>query len=355
MMRIIKKIMLTIWLSVLLIASVDAQSINTIYGTFDVDEPVLLELLESQAMQRIKGVKHTGICYFVHDTYDFTRYDHCVGVWILSRMFGAALPEQVAALLHDASHTAFSHVGDMVFDHRGQDSYQDDIHESYIKQTDAYTVLQKYNLHYVICNHATGTFTILDQDLPDLCTDRIEYNLHVGLLENMLTQNDVMHILAHIKYDGGRWYFDDVDVAYQFGMISVRLTQDLWGSAWNGFINQCCARALKRALQINLISLDDIHFGIDWDIWNKLIASPDDTIAYNIVCCKNYRFAYAVVGADDAYDYYYKPKCRAVNPWIKTADGFKRLTELREDYAVVFQQLQDVCKAGYYIQLKSPY
>lgn len=346
--------MYSLWLSLILIIPLVAQPIDTIYGTYDVTEPVLLELLQSDAMRRIQHVEHTGIGYFVRDPYRFTRYDHCVGVWIITRIFGAEVQEQVAALLHDASHTAFSHVGDMVFDHHGPDSYQDAIHESYIKQTDAYAILQKYDMSHVVSDAAKETFNILEQDLPDLCADRIEYNLHAGLLEKLFTQDDVMRILSHIHYDAGRWFFDDIDAAYQFGMATVCLTRDVWGSAWNGFINQCCARALKRALQINLITLHDMHFGTDQNIWDKLIASSDQIIAYNIACCKQYDAAHEVVSEHDVYDYYYRPKCRAVNPWITTEDGFKRLTELRADYADAYQQLQDACKAGYYIRFSLP-
>jgi len=50
-----------------------------------------------------------------------TRFDHSVGVMLLIRKLGAGsspasalLKEQVAALLHDVSHTAFSHVIDYV-------------------------------------------------------------------------------------------------------------------------------------------------------------------------------------------------------------------------------------------------
>ena len=48
-------------------------------------------------------------------TQPITRYEHSVGVMLLARRVGGGLREQVAALLHDVSHTAFSHVIDHVF------------------------------------------------------------------------------------------------------------------------------------------------------------------------------------------------------------------------------------------------
>lgn len=337
-------------LSVVLTSSVFAHQVTTVFGLLNVQEPVLLELMHSQAMQRIKEVKHTGIGYFVHDSYDLTRYDHCIGVWHICAMFGASVQEQAAAMLHDASHTAFSHVGDMIFDHKGIDSYQDEIHENYIARTDAYQILKNYGMTDVICDQAKHTFRILEQDLPDLCADRIEYNLHVGLLEGLLTNDDVHRILAHINYKDGIWYFDDVDAAYQFSMTSVALTRDMWGSAWNGFINYCCAQAIKRAMALGIISYEDIHFGVDLDLWQRLISSSDAIIIEHITRCKHYEHMHRLVSADDSYDYHYKPKCRAVNPLIKVDADLKRLTDVRDDYAAIYKQLQDACRAGYYIR-----
>src|SRR5690242_7788429 len=89
--------------------------LQTIYGTFEIQEPVIIDLLESQAMQRLKKINQHGINDVVNPEYAFSRYDHSVGVFILTRMFGGSLEEQVAALLHDVSHTVFSHVGDLIF------------------------------------------------------------------------------------------------------------------------------------------------------------------------------------------------------------------------------------------------
>lgn len=52
------------------------------------------------------------------------RYDHSVGVMLLIRMLGGTLEEQIAGLLHDVSHTAFSHVADYVFENRDEDYHE---------------------------------------------------------------------------------------------------------------------------------------------------------------------------------------------------------------------------------------
>ena len=54
-----------------------------------------------------------------------THFEHSLGAFILVRRLDAALDEQIAALLHDASHTAFSHVHALRYegiDYHGHDS-----------------------------------------------------------------------------------------------------------------------------------------------------------------------------------------------------------------------------------------
>ncbi len=93
---------------------------DAVYGATEITEPVLLDLMESCAMQRLKGISQHGVTALLGITPAFTRFDHSVGVMLLVRRLGASIEEQVAALLHDISHTAFSHVIDFVFnDHSG--------------------------------------------------------------------------------------------------------------------------------------------------------------------------------------------------------------------------------------------
>ncbi|MCJ7703374.1 MAG: HD domain-containing protein, partial [Anaerolineales bacterium] len=83
---------------------------DPVYGPVEITEPVLLDLMESRAIQRLHGVLQHGVSALVGITSPTSRFEHSVGALLLVRRLGASLEEQVAALLHDISHTAFSHV-----------------------------------------------------------------------------------------------------------------------------------------------------------------------------------------------------------------------------------------------------
>src|SRR5688500_7796340 len=99
--------------------------LDPVYGSCESTEPVLLEVMESAAMQRLRGVLQHGISGLIGITNPTTRFEHSVGAMLLVRRLGAAVPEQMAALLHDVSHTAFSHVIDYVYGSHDSQSYHD--------------------------------------------------------------------------------------------------------------------------------------------------------------------------------------------------------------------------------------
>ena len=152
-------------------------NLETIYGNFEINDPVIIELLSHPMMLRLKNIRQYGVNYYVIKSETYHRYEHSVGVYLLLKKYGASLKEQVAGLLHDVSHTVFSHVGEWIFDHKdGLSSYQDDNHDSFLKATGFAEILEKHGFTLASINHKHNNFSLLEQDLPDLCLDRIEYN-----------------------------------------------------------------------------------------------------------------------------------------------------------------------------------
>ncbi|HUB93002.1 MAG TPA: HD domain-containing protein [Verrucomicrobiae bacterium] len=85
---------------------------DRVYGSAEVNSNVLLDLINSQPVQRLKGIAQFGIPDEFYHKQNYSRYEHSVGVMILLQRLGASEEEQIAGLLHDVSHTAFSHVID---------------------------------------------------------------------------------------------------------------------------------------------------------------------------------------------------------------------------------------------------
>jgi len=74
---------------------------DKIFGKVKINEPVLLELLKSPPILRLKSISQFGVPDKYYHIKNFNRYEHSMGVMILLRKLGATPEEQIAGLLHD--------------------------------------------------------------------------------------------------------------------------------------------------------------------------------------------------------------------------------------------------------------
>ena len=113
---------------------------DALYGEFEIDG-VLEELILSKPVQRLKEIHQAGAGFLVNSRWTITRFEHSIGVMLLIRQFGGSLEEQVAGLLHDVSHTAFSHVVDVVLENEAED-YHEELFMDVIKQSSIPAILE---------------------------------------------------------------------------------------------------------------------------------------------------------------------------------------------------------------------
>lgn len=331
--------------------------LTTLYGATDIDEPVLVELIKSPAFQRLKDIRQYGVvCHARQNEPEYTRFQHSLGVFFLTRRFGAPLTEQIAALLHDVSHTVFSHVGDRLFDSNyfvfGNNSYQDNIHEWYLEKSGIMEILHRHNMSQACDPETKKTQLCFEQPSPDLCADRIEYNITGGYIDKMLTFDEVLAISNSLHFENGHWFFDAQDQAKRFAEVSVELSEQRWGAAWSVFIDQCAAAAMKRAVTLGLITQDDVNFSTDDAVWGKLTASNDTEIMANIDHIKNYK-DHLEMTVQSPEVMHLRGKFSGTNPLVKTANGFERIRDLDNGFNSFFESVKVAITNGYYAQTRS--
>jgi HD superfamily phosphohydrolase len=328
-------------------------TLNTIYGVYTVTDPAIIDLIKSNAVQRLKKVDQYGIFSIICKEHpSFTRYEHSIGVFVLLRRFGASREEQIAGLLHDVSHTVFSHVGDYVFKHFDfKKSYQDDIHEWYLKQTDVPQILQKHGLSFDIVNYKNSVYRLLEQDLPDICADRLEYNLRGGLVEGLINEQDVEEILDDITFENGIWLFHTPEIARKFLSIPLYLTQYVWGSIDEYFISSFFAHALRRAVEIGLVKKEELHFSTDKVIWDRLLQSDDSVIKEDFTFVKNYKQAYHITSKEHCDNVVVK-KFRGIDPLLKQDNGtILRLSMIDKQYARDYWRKRKKSEDGFFVKI----
>jgi HD superfamily phosphohydrolase len=171
---------------------------DDLYGDHTISEPVLVELLCSPTLQRLIGVCQHGVSGLLGLTPKVTRFEHSVGAFLLVRKVRASVEEQVAALLHDVSHTTLSHVIDWALSRPGEGSFHEVHKARYVKTTP---------LPQILAKHGFGDLKALNEDLyplvempsPHLCADRLDYSLRDAVSFGKLELGDAQRVFAALK------------------------------------------------------------------------------------------------------------------------------------------------------------
>jgi HD superfamily phosphohydrolase len=179
--------------------------IDRIYGEFKVDG-ILEEIIRSKPVQRLKGIHQGGASYLVNPNWNVTRYEHSIGVMLLIKKLGGSLEEQIAGLLHDISHTAFSHVIDFVIENDEED-YHEKIVKTVIEGSDIPNILNKYGYDYKEIVLDDSAWSILEQPAPNLCADRVDYTLRDMSAYGQISPQEVRQFLENLTVNDGKMFF----------------------------------------------------------------------------------------------------------------------------------------------------
>lgn len=116
---------------------------DKIYGDQIIDAQLVLDIINTKEMQRLKGINQYGTHAFVSKMFNTTRFEHCLGVYFLLKKFNASFEEQIAGLIHDIPHTVFSHVVDYVYDDIENQEHHEEHHSRIIKNSKISDLLKK--------------------------------------------------------------------------------------------------------------------------------------------------------------------------------------------------------------------
>src|SRR6056297_2651843 len=77
---------------------------DRVYGVEEINEPVLIDIINSSEMERLKNVSQLGLPEEYYNRKVFSREEHSLGVLVNLRRIGANLKEQIAGSIHDINH-----------------------------------------------------------------------------------------------------------------------------------------------------------------------------------------------------------------------------------------------------------
>ncbi|MBU4421914.1 HD domain-containing protein [Candidatus Parcubacteria bacterium] len=295
---------------------------DKIYGEFEISEPVLVDLINSRALQRLKGIAQFGPPEEFYHQKGFMRYEHSVGVFLLLRKLGASPGEQISGLLHDASHTAFSHVIDTVLGDPSIEDFQDKNHLERLLKSDIKPILEKYGIDiYEIAD--CESFVLLECNAPNLCADRIDYTLReLAICENIKLAKELANNL--MIYDN-KIIFKNLGLTRQFADIYLRYNREHWSGFEAVSRYYQLAQILKEAFLKKYLDMKDI-WGEDKELIDKIYKSGDVLLITKLEAMRDKETTVR-------FGILHSKKFRYVDPQILFDDKVQRLSALDKNYA----------------------
>lgn len=311
---------------------------DSVFGLITIDNPLVLDLLASPSMVRLKEIDQAGYVHPFRPTEDkVTRFEHSLGVYWLLKLFNAPFEEQLAGLIHDVSHTVFSHCADYLGSHEAQQkqTYQDDVFDEFVRKSEIPSILSRYGID-VSSLLDDSLFPLKETSLPDLCADRIDYSLRNAIAAHAYTQEEVLSLLRSLSTENSKWLFHTVDAGLQFATLFAYMNTNLYTPLESAAMLHTVGCALRYALDKGFLTFDDLYT-TDQHVLDVLFhyASEDPDLQILVDRMNN-----RVPFAHDPENFHAIVFCksRVVDPLCRSSTGIGRLSEFHPQWKSILQK-----------------
>lgn len=228
---------------------------DILYGTWSLPAGVA-RIIACPTFQRLRRVSQSGASKYANPCKTVTRFDHSIGVYLLLRRLGAPELEQIAGLLHDISHTAFSHVIDIVYYSEEQD-FHEGIKAEFLNRPDLSATLKQSGFQ-VEDFLSDERYTLLEQPLPALCADRIDYSLRGAVTVGEISPPAAQAILDNLVVHQGQIVMRSPAVAQEYRSLFKRMNDTYWASQRENYLYEILARAIEIGLEGGILNRADL-------------------------------------------------------------------------------------------------
>ena len=224
----------------------------------------LKEFAQTEAMLRLRDVgmdcalEYTSFPRF-QNIVPYHRYEHSVGVGLITWHFTNDRTMSVAALLHDIATPCFSHVVDFLNnDHMTQESTEADTEMVIRNDRGIMSLLTKYGMSVdeVKDYHR---YPIADNDRPKLSADRLEYTLTNMYRYEGCSVKEIQAVYEDITVnpEQNELVFQTLSFAFYFAQKALD-TCKIYVADADRYTMEYLARILKRGIDEHVITLRDL-------------------------------------------------------------------------------------------------
>lgn len=308
---------------------------DRIWGDIMIDDPLITELILSPEIQRLKNIAQAGITTYLEPERDVTRFEHSVGVFYILRKFKRTREEQIAGLIHDFTHTAFSHVVDYVYANTSHD-YHERKYEKKYRESTLYKIIEKHHIDPKLFYNLEN-FNILEQPIPNLCADRLDYFIRDYFISTKNKKN-IDTWINSLKIMGERMLFTDKIAAKSFALSFLNEMENVWFSPKGVYQYSLFAELLQTAISNGTIVQSS--FEQDDKTLLKILKSKMKNAYHEFLIKAKKEIMVNTEYKEKAYPYV--GKFRYIDPLIYVEKGSILLTSLDMALAKKIKELKDI-------------
>ncbi|PWN42430.1 hypothetical protein IE81DRAFT_281003, partial [Ceraceosorus guamensis] len=249
---------------------------DELHGEVRIDEPVLLDLLESKAVLRLRDIHQYGVSALFGQTAPVTRLEHSIGAMLIVRRLGGSVEEQVVGLLHDISHTALSHVIDFSLGGTGEGESYHEVHkEHYLHSTNISELLAKHGLKLEKIAEESN-YGLVERCSPRLCADRLDYALRDTVASGNLKRLTARKVLSSIVACPNPQHPDrviamtDVEAALALSRAYMRTDAMMWSEPTQAMLSSQVADSIWQMMQSGHLEESHLYTRADKEFWAEM-------------------------------------------------------------------------------------
>jgi hypothetical protein len=292
---------------------------DRVYGEVKVEDTGVQALIDCPTFRRLQGIKQAGPSALAFPFKTVTRFEHSLGVYLLLGRLGADRREQIAGLLHDISHTAFSHAVDFVFASDEQDHHEG-LKPEFLNRPDIVATLGEMGFKAAEF-FDDSVYPLLEQPLPSLCADRLDYFFRDSLACSVTTPEQIARFIEHLVVVGTTIAFNDPVVAREASERFSVMNREWWASPTEAYIYNEFADAIREAFRTGLLRKADL-LGDDSQVLGKLRGAKVGRIGEKLQHVLRFR-PESVQG----YTPKIPPKTRWLDPAVLEGTKLRRLSD----------------------------
>jgi hypothetical protein len=309
---------------------------DRVYGKINITQPVVLELIESPTFERLKQIDMAGYFEPHFPGTAHSRFEHSLGVFCLLKKYGAPLEEQIAGLIHDVSHSAFSHCIDYIAEEGSEkeQDHQDNVFEDFVRNSEIPSICGKHgiDIEYVLDDR---NFPLKERDLPDLCADRLDYSLRGFMVYEKKEPRDIQDILDHLIVDERRWVFKDFKHAQAYASFFKTLNDIYYSGPPTAVMFLTLSDYIKHALKSGYIDMNDMYT-TDKEVLQKIDPyRATDPQLQRLFDRMNLHIACSVDSGEGRRLYC---KSRAVDPLCYHEGAVQRVSDIDAEWGKIVQE-----------------